>query len=183
MTESIIKQYMAANDLNQNQITAAAGLVRNSIRRQVEVGFDGITMRTVKLLANVLEKTPQQVFDDLYQLAGGINDYSEEAGIYDAFHYEMDETSHTLEANPSGDSFGLHQAIGAVKLLAERGAGENERIDVAGGTDMSAEDNNEITISILPDGVKYKFAALSNEAFKTMWRETFKNELPEADEW
>jgi len=89
MTESIIKQYMAQKRLTAGAVARAAGLANSSMQRQVEANFDGITMRTVKLLANVLEVSPTQVFADLYELTGGVNDYSADAGAQVRCHHEL----------------------------------------------------------------------------------------------
>ena len=179
MKNSVIKQYMEQKDLNQNQIAAAAGLVRNSIRRQVESDFDGVTMRTVKLLANVLGVEPSEVFNDLYAFAGGINDYSDNAGLYGTLHYTVDGTTLTPEPHPSGDTYNLHAAIAEIKQIAEQGVGEDERVDVAGGIG----EDNIITISIDSAGVHYSFEYGTNDDFKAMWQEILQSNFPKAQEW
>lgn len=76
MTKSIIEKYMEKNRLNPNMVAVAAGLRGSSLQRQTKASFDNITFRTVKLIANVMEQSPEQVFSDLYALAGGTNDYA-----------------------------------------------------------------------------------------------------------
>lgn len=148
MTESILDMYFKKNRLNAKYVANAARLNRSTLQRQVKASFDDIKVSTIKMIANVMEQTPAQVFDDLYQLAGGINDYSDAAGIYST---DGGETSTN------------------VQIILKR-----VKQAVKDGTSLTAQGGNEsgfININVVNKAVKYSFTEDTGDSFKAMWQE------------
>lgn len=179
MSESIIKQFMDKHGLNQNAITAAANLPRNAIQRQVNVDFDGITMRTVKLLANVTEREPGDIFNELYEMSGAINDYTDDAGIYAVAKVV---NGHDPEAVRNEDNYNLQQAIG---WLENPDIEDGQEATLTGGID--SEGNSIINVTVPLEGaITYSFDSLKDDEytseFKTMWRRIMAEQFPGAKE-
>ncbi|GAX07051.1 hypothetical protein IWT25_02399 [Secundilactobacillus pentosiphilus] len=148
MTESILDKYFKKNRLNANLVAEAAGLTRSTLKRQVNANFDDIKVSTIKMIANIMEQSPAQVLDDLYQLAGGINDYSDNAGIY--------------STDGGITSINLQQALKQVKQAVKDGTS----LLVQGGNE-----NDFIDIKVADGSVKYSFTDGTSDSFKAMWNE------------
>ncbi|GAX04048.1 hypothetical protein IWT140_01685 [Secundilactobacillus pentosiphilus] len=148
MTESILDRYFKKNRLNANVVADAADLNRSTIQRQVKAGFDDIKVSTIKMIANVMEQTPAQVLDDMYQLAGGINDYSNDAGIY------------SIDGGTT--SINLQQALKQVKQAVK----DDSTVKVQGGNERDF-----INITVADGTVKYEFTEDTSDNFKSMWQE------------
>lgn len=151
MTKSVIEQYMAVNELSATSIARWAGMNQSSIQRQVKSNFDGITMRTVKLIANIMEQTPEQVFADLYAIAGGINDYDTitvQGGAY--------------TTNGGVDAINLHQALKQVEQAIKDGTS----ITAQGGFDA-----NSIILVVTDGELKFEFGDGTGDDFKAMWHD------------
>lgn len=183
MTESIIKQYMAKNRLTAGAVARAAGLANSSIQRQVNTGFDNVSIRTVKLLANVLDKPVQDVFNDLYELAGGINDYDEFAsGIYTDMTYTVNDGSLTPLTEGAENQYNLHQVLDEVESTFSRGVVENQHVDFSGGIpDDDDQVTNFVNVMVYHDRIEFEFDS-RDDGFKAMWREAMRQRFPEAVE-
>lgn len=148
MTKSILDKYFKNNRLNANSVAEAAGLTRSTLKRQVNANFDDIKVSTIKMIANVMQQSPAQVFDDLYQLAGGINDYSDDAGIY-----STDGGATSINLQPVLKQVGKAARNGSV-LKAQGGNG-----------------SDFINIKVADGVVKYYFTDDTSDEFKAMWQE------------
>lgn len=149
MTKSVIEKYMEKNRLNPNMVAVAAGLKGSSLQQQMKVNFDNIKFRTVKLIANVMEQSPEQVFADLYAIAGGINDYDTvtmQGGIY--------------TTNGGVDTVNLHQALKHVQQAIKAGIS----LTIQGGTETDS-----ITLTVTNGELKFEFGDGTGDDFKAMW--------------